>query len=149
MSNPAKFLSGLVSAVLLHSLCIPSVAFAAQETTSQAVSAPAREYGPKNHDVAIPKVIYAPDPEFSDKARRKKLSGTCVVSVLVDAQGNSQEVQLIKSLGEGLSPKQHSAAASLDQNALAAVRQYHFQPATLQGKPVPYRLKIEVDFRVY
>ena len=38
--------------------------------------------------VSAPRLIYAPDPEFTDKARRKKLGGTVVVSLTVDAAGN-------------------------------------------------------------
>lgn len=99
--------------------------------------------------VVPPKVLYAPNPEFTDKARRKKLGGTCVVSTLVDEQGTPRRVEVVKSIADGLSPKLRSAAMSLDQNAVKAVQQYRFQPATRQGKPVPYKLKIEVSFRIY
>lgn len=99
--------------------------------------------------IVPPKVLYAPDPEFSDKARGKKLGGTCVLSTLVDAEGKPHDVQIVKSAAEGVKPKQHSAALSLDEDAVKAVNQYRFQPATMQGKPVPYRVKIEVNFRVY
>jgi TonB family protein len=37
----------------------------------------------------------------------------------------------------------------LDEQALAAVTQYKFKPATLQGKPVPVEVSIEVNFRIY
>jgi len=99
--------------------------------------------------IVPPKVLYAPDPEFSEKARSKKLGGTCVLSTLVDAEGKPHDVQIVKSAAEGVKPKQRSAALSLDENAVKAVNQYRFQPATIQGKPVPYRVKIEVNFRVY
>ena len=69
---------------------------------------------------------FAPDPEFSDEARRAKYQGVCVVSLIVDAQGNPQRVQVVRHLGMGL-----------DEKAVEAVRQYKFKPATLQGKPVP------------
>jgi TonB family protein len=108
-----------------------------------------RVYGPPDHGVVGPKAIYAPNPEFSDKARSKKVSGTCVFSVVVDTKGNPQDIQLVKSIGDGLNPKLRSAAASLDQNAMAAVHQYRFEPAKLKGIPVPYRVNIEVTFRIY
>ena len=88
--------------------------------------------------VAAPQLIFAPDPEFSDKARRAKFQGICVVSVIVDAQGNPQRVQVVRHLGMGL-----------DQKAVDAVKQYRFKPATLQGKPVPVEVNIEVTFRIY
>jgi TonB family protein len=88
--------------------------------------------------VAAPQLIFAPDPEFSDEARRAKFQGVCVVSVVVDVQGNPQQVQVVRHLGMGL-----------DQKAVDAVKQYRFKPATLQGKPVPVEVNIEVTFRIY
>jgi protein TonB len=88
--------------------------------------------------VSAPQLIFAPDPEFSDEARRAKYQGVCVVSLVVDAQGNPQRVQVVRHLGMGL-----------DEKALEAVRQYKFKPATLQGKPVPVEVNIEVNFRIY
>jgi len=88
--------------------------------------------------VSAPQVIYAPDPEFSDEARRAKYQGICVVSVIVDAQGNPQHVHVIRPLGMGL-----------DEKAAEAVRQYKFRPAQFQGHPVPVEVNIEVNFRIY
>jgi TonB family protein len=88
--------------------------------------------------VAAPQLIFAPDPEFSDEARRAKFQGICVVSLIVDPQGNPQRVQVVRHLGMGL-----------DEKAVDAVKQYRFKPATLQGKPVPVEVNIEVTFRIY
>jgi protein TonB len=88
--------------------------------------------------VAAPQLIFAPDPEFSDEARRAKFQGVCVVSLVVDAHGTPQRVQVLRHLGMGL-----------DQKAVDAVKQYRFKPATLQGKPVPVEVNIEVTFRIY
>jgi periplasmic protein TonB len=88
--------------------------------------------------VAAPQLIFAPDPEFSDEARRAKFQGVCVVSLIVDPQGHPQRVQVVRHLGMGL-----------DQKAVDAVKQYRFKPATLQGKPVPVEVNIEVTFRIY
>ncbi|HEX3940588.1 MAG TPA: energy transducer TonB [Acidobacteriaceae bacterium] len=88
--------------------------------------------------VSAPQVLYAPEAEFSDEARRAKYEGECVVSLIVDAQGNPQRVQVVRHLGMGL-----------DEKALEAVRQYKFKPAMMQGKPVPVEMDVEVDFRIY
>jgi len=87
---------------------------------------------------SAPQLVFAPDPEFSDEARRAKYQGVCVVSLIVDAQGNPQRVSVVRHLGMGL-----------DEKAVEAVRQYKFKPATLQGKPVPVEVNIEVNFRIY
>ncbi len=71
--------------------------------------------------VSNPVLIYAPDPEFSDEARRAKYQGVCVVGLIVDVSGNPQRVHIVRPLGMGL-----------DEKAMEAVRQYKFKPATLQ-----------------
>jgi TonB family protein len=88
--------------------------------------------------VSAPVLIYDPDPEFSDEARRAKYQGVCVVGLIVDAQGNPQQVKVVRPLGMGL-----------DEKALIAVRQYKFKPAMYKGKAVPVEINIEVNFRIY
>ena len=85
-------------------------------------------------------MIYAVDPEFSDEARRAKFQGMCVVTLIVDAQGNPQNLRVSRTLGMGL-----------DEKAMEAVRQYKFKPAIQQktGKAVPVMISIEVRFRLY
>jgi len=88
--------------------------------------------------VSEPQLIYSVDPEFSDEARRAKYQGVCVVSVIVDAQGNPQHVHVARSLGMGL-----------DEKALEAVKQYKFKPAYYQGRPVAVEIDVVVNFRIY
>lgn len=88
--------------------------------------------------VSAPQVIYAQQPQFTDAARQAKYQGVCIVSLIVDAQGNPQRVQIIQHVGMGL-----------DEKALEAVRHYKFKPAMLQGHPVPVEVHIKVNFRLY
>jgi TonB family protein len=89
-------------------------------------------------DVTAPKLVYAPDPEFTEKARRAKYQGVCVISTVVDAQGNPTQVQVVRRLGMGL-----------DKKAVEAVTQYKFEPGTRLGSPVAVKVNIEVNFRFY
>jgi len=89
--------------------------------------------------VSAPVPIVSPEAEFSDEARRAKYQGVCLVSLIVDAQGNPQNPRVIRALGMGL-----------DEKALEAVRRYKFRPALKDGKtPVPVMITIEVNFRLY
>jgi bla regulator protein blaR1 len=89
-------------------------------------------------DVTAPKLVYAPDPEYTEQARRAKYQGVCVISTVVDAQGNPTHVQVVRQLGMGL-----------DNKAVEAVKQYKFEPGMRLGKPVAVGVKIEVNFRLY
>ncbi len=88
--------------------------------------------------VSAPVLIYSVDPEFSDEARRAKYQGICVVELVVDATGSPQDVHVVRSLGMGL-----------DEKAVEAVKQYRFKPSYFQGHPVPVRINVEVNFRIY
>jgi TonB family protein len=91
----------------------------------------------------IPGMI-APKPKsnvearFSDEARKKHRGGTVFVTMTVTEQGMPANVQVVAGPGMGL-----------DEEALKAVRQYRFQPATLLGTPVPSQITVEVNFRLY
>jgi len=89
--------------------------------------------------VSAPVPLFQPDAEFSDEARRAKYQGVCLVSLIVDAQGNPQNVHVVRALGMGL-----------DEKAMEAVRKYKFKPAMRDGKtPVPVQVNVEVNFRLY
>ena len=89
-------------------------------------------------DVSAPKLVFAPDPEFTEKARRAKYQGVCVITTLIDARGNPTQVQVVRHLGMGL-----------DKKAVEAVKQYRFTPAMRLGNPVAVKVNIEVNFRLY
>jgi TonB family protein len=89
--------------------------------------------------VAAPVLIHSVEAEFSDEARRAKYQGVCLVSLIVDSQGNPQNIHVVRALGMGL-----------DEKAIEAIKQYKFRPAMKDGKtPVPVMITIEVDFRLY
>jgi periplasmic protein TonB len=89
--------------------------------------------------VSAPIALNSVEAEFSDEARRAKYQGVCLISVIVDAQGNPQNPRVIRALGMGL-----------DEKALEAVRKYKFRPAMKDGKtPVPVMITVEVNFRLY
>jgi len=99
--------------------------------------------------VSAPKLVFAPDPEFTDQARRKRLVRTVVVALTVDTAGNQQDVRVARSLSQDVSKKYKQIALGLDDNAVAAVRQYRFEPGQLQGKPVPVEIEVSVSYRIW
>jgi TonB family protein len=99
--------------------------------------------------VTAPKLLFATDPEFTDQARRKRLEGTVVVALTVDTAGNPQDVRVARSMSQDVNKKYKQIALGLDDNAIAAVRQYRYQPAQFQGKPVPVEIEVKVNFRIW
>jgi periplasmic protein TonB len=64
--------------------------------------------------------------------------GTVLLRVVVGPDGRPRDVRVQRSLGMGL-----------DEKAIAAVRQWKFEPAMLDGRPVAVQVNIEVSFRLY
>lgn len=88
--------------------------------------------------VSPPQVLHQADPEFSVEARKAKYHGVMTVSLVVDSSGTPRDVEIMSPLGLGL-----------DEKAVAAVRSWKFKPAMRNGKPVPVRIAVEVDFHLY
>lgn len=87
--------------------------------------------------VLAPVPIYQPDPQYSEEARKAKYSGVVLVEIIVDAQGNVRDAQVVKPVGLGL-----------DEKALEAVRTWKFKPGMRNGVPVATRVGVEVSFRL-
>src|SRR6266567_2117318 len=88
--------------------------------------------------VSAPQLIYDPEPEYSEEARKQKYQGVVVLQVIVGEDGRPRDVRIARSLGLGL-----------DEKALEAVRQWRFAPGMLNGKPVAVLVNIQVNFRLY
>jgi len=88
--------------------------------------------------VSAPKVIFQPDPEYSDEARRAKFQGSVLLGIVVGPDGRPYDVRVSRSLGMGL-----------DEKAIEAVRQWRFDPSRKDGQPVAVGVNVEVTFRLY
>jgi len=99
--------------------------------------------------VSVPRLIFAPDPELTDKAHRQQFRGRLVVSLTVDAAGKTHDVRVLHSLAEGVSKKLQPIALGQDEAAIKAVKEYRFEPAEFEGKPVPVETTVEINYRIY
>jgi protein TonB len=88
--------------------------------------------------VSAPRVLYDPDPEYSQEARQAKYQGTVVLWVVIGPDGRAHDIRVQRPLGMGL-----------DEKAIEAVRQWRFQPAEKDGHPVAVQVNVEVNFRLY
>ena len=88
--------------------------------------------------VSAPKAIYAPDPEYSEEARKVKHMGTVVLWLIVGPDGKPRDIRVARTLGLGL-----------DEKAMEAVKNWRFEPAYKDGKPVAVQINVEVNFHLY
>ncbi len=88
--------------------------------------------------VSAPKAIYAPDPEYSEEARKVKHMGTVVLWLVVGPDGKPRDIRVLRTLGLGL-----------DEKAIEAVKNWRFEPAMKDGKPVAVQINVEVNFHLY
>ena len=88
--------------------------------------------------ISAPTAISAPDPDYTEEARRAKKQGTCVLWLIVDSAGRPRDIRVIRGLGFGL-----------DEKALQAVKQWKFQPALKDGRPVDVQISVQVEFHLY
>ena len=88
--------------------------------------------------VSAPRPIFTPDPEYSEEARKAKYQGTCVLWLIVGPDGKPRDIKVARTLGLGL-----------DEKAIEAVKQWKFEPAMKDGKPVAVQINVEVSFRLY
>jgi len=88
--------------------------------------------------VSAPRPLFTPDPEYSEEARKAKYQGTCVLWLVVGADGHPRDVRVARALGMGL-----------DEKAVQAVKQWKFEPAMKDGHAVAVQMNVEVSFRLY
>jgi TonB family protein len=95
-------------------------------------------YRPGRNGVTQPRVLYDPDPEYSNEARATKFQGSVILALIVGPDGKPHDMRVQQSAGMGL-----------DEKAMEAVNQWKFQPATLDGRPVAVRISVDVSFRLF
>jgi len=88
--------------------------------------------------ISAPTAISAPDPDYTEEARRAKKQGTCELYLIVDSTGHPRDIKVMRGLGFGL-----------DAKAVEAVKQWRFQPALKDGRPVDVQISVQVDFHLY
>jgi len=80
----------------------------------------------------------APIPDYPERARRDKLTASVVVAVAISAQGNVEDAKVVRS-----------SNPVFERNAIDTVRQWKFEPASQDGKPVAVQLQTEMTFNLH
>ncbi len=91
---------------------------------------------PVGGDVKAAHLLSATPPTYPTLAKTQRIQGAVLVDALVDASGRVSAMKVV------------SGPVLLHQAAMDALRQWKYQPATLDGKPVPMHLTVTVQFRL-
>ena len=87
-------------------------------------------------DVKQAKLISSAPPAYPVMAKQQHISGAVTIDALIDANGRVTTMKVI------------SGPTLLQQAAMDALKQWKYQPATLDGKAVPMHLSVTIQFRL-
>jgi protein TonB len=88
--------------------------------------------------VSYPRVASKVEPGYTKEAEDGRVEGLVLVSVVVAPNGAPDNLKIVRGIGHGL-----------DEKAIQAIRQWHFEPGTKSGVPVPVGpIVVAVNFRL-
>jgi protein TonB len=85
-------------------------------------------------EVSAPRLIERVEPEYPALAVAAQVEGMVILEATVDRRGSVADARVLRSHGV------------LDEAALAAVRQWRYEPLLLNGKPTPFILTVTLSF---
>lgn len=116
----------------------PSTSPAGATTPAPVGAAPSLGVLHVGGSVTPPRAIYSPEPEYTKQARKSNFQGSCTLGLIVEEDGHPSHIRVLKGIGLGL-----------DENAVAAVQTWRFEPAMKDGHPVRVEIAIQVDFHLF
>ena len=88
--------------------------------------------------VSAPRLIKEVKPGYTSEALRNRIQGSVVLEAVVTDDGCASQIRVVRSLDPG----------GLDEEAIAAVGQWRFEPGRLGATPVNVLVTIVLDFTV-
>jgi len=88
--------------------------------------------------VSAPRIITQVKPIYTNDALYRKIQGTVIVELIVTGEGRPARIRVVRSLDPG----------GLDEQAVAAVSQWRFEPGRLAGTPVDVLVTVMLDFAI-
>jgi TonB family protein len=82
-------------------------------------------------------IISKPTPIYTAEARSLRIQGEVLLEVVLSASGNLRVIRVVHGLGHGL-----------DDNAVRAVEQIRFKPATRNGQPADSTVILHIVFQL-
>jgi protein TonB len=90
--------------------------------------------------VSSPQPIRQQDPAYTSEAMRAKVQGEVHLEAVVQPNGLLTDIKVIRSLDK---------VYGLDQAAIEAAKKWLFRPGMKEGKAVPVRVQLILEFRLH
>lgn len=87
--------------------------------------------------IQMPKAIRKVNPVYPEIARKARIEGVVILDIIIDKQGNVRNIKVLRPLGMGCT-----------EAAIEAVKQWKYEPSTLNGKPIEIQGTITVTFKL-
>lgn len=131
-----------LASLSLWPFSLPLLAAPAMQSASQAepketkaaasdADEPVYELGP---EITPPRIVKQVPPRYSS-SKGVRIVGSVTIEVIVTSQGLSKDPRILQGLDK-----------DIDQSALDAVKQWKFDPAKKDGKPVAVKVSLEIAF---
>jgi TonB family protein len=88
-------------------------------------------------DITPPTLVKKVDPQYPRIDRQNRIQGTVIIMMTIDKDGSVKETRVLRSVNE-----------RIDNEAVAAVKQWKYKPALLKGKPVAVYKLIGIVFKL-
>ena len=86
-------------------------------------------------EITAPRLLEAATPGYTDEAKKKKIEGEVVVTVVVNEKGDVVEPKVKKGLGSGL-----------DESSIEAVKYFKYKPGMKDDAPIAVRMDVTFNF---
>jgi TonB family protein len=111
---------------------LPKAAEAPAQSTKTQIQPDAKT----EKNIQPPTCISCPDPAYPKSAKERKVQGTVTLSAVISMEGRPLSIRVERSPDEDL------ASAAFE-----AVKNWRFNPGTLNGNPVEVKIVVEVVFK--
>jgi TonB family protein len=92
-------------------------------------------------EVAVMELIHKVAPRFPEDARASRASGTVTLDATVDETGK------VIAVGVLMNEADAKEFPTMSESAVAAVRQWRYEPARKDGQPVMAHITVTIEFR--
>ena len=127
---PGGIPGGLAGGVLGGGLSVPAPPVRI-DSAPKGPKAPIRVGGVKR-----PRLIFGPEPEYPVLAKHSRISGAVVIDAVIDAQGNVVDMHPV------------SGHPLLIVGAMAALRQWKYEPTMVGGQACPVQMLVTITFEL-